>query len=72
MSTLLGETGPAARNIQNLASGIGQAIEGDTERATNTVLKTAPAIGPWTGGRRAAADVLHGKDPLKDVTVRLW
>ena len=72
MSTLLGETGPAARNIQNLARGIGQAIEGDTERAANTVLKTAPAIGPWTGGRRAAADVLHGKDPLEDVTVRLW
>jgi len=72
MSTLLGETGPAARNIQNVARGIGQAIEGDTERAANTVLKAAPAIGPWTGGRRAAADIMHGKNPLEDVTVRLW
>jgi len=66
INAIVGEAGPGARNIQNVLSGTGQLLEGETERAANTLFKTAPLIAPATGARRAGADILHGDNPLRN------
>ena len=63
---ILGETGPAARNIQNLLSGLGQLAEGESERAINSFAKTFPIIGPVPIGRTGLSDVIHLKNPLDE------
>jgi hypothetical protein len=63
---ILGETGPAARNIQNLLSGLGQLAEGESERAVNSIAKTLPIIGPVPIGRTGLSDVVHFKNPLDE------
>lgn len=65
VNLIAGEAGPGARNIQNVLTGAGQLIEGEGNRGLNTLVKTAPIIGPATGIRRGAADLLQGENPLK-------
>ena len=57
----LGEAGPTARALGNVATGIGQLTDGDTERALNNALKVAPVIAPFTGTRHWLVDKAHGK-----------
>jgi hypothetical protein len=63
---ILGESGPAARNIQNVITGIGQAASGDTPRAVNSFMKTAPYVAPLPSARNAAVEVTHGRNPLPE------
>jgi len=63
---ILGEAGPASRNIQNVFTGMGQLVEGETERAVNSIGKTLPGIGPIPVGRRGLSDVLHLENPLNE------
>ena len=72
VSTVLGETGPAARNIQNVVKGVGNLLVGETERGLNNVLKAAPWLGPFTGTRKSTVELAHGKNPLDDATFKLW
>lgn len=63
---ILGESGPAARNIQNVITGIGQAASGDTPRAVNSFMKTAPYVAPLPSARNAAVEITHGRNPLPE------
>jgi len=63
---ILGEAGPASRNIQNIFTGIGQLAEGETERALNSIGKTLPVIGPVPVGRKGFSDIMHLENPLNE------
>jgi len=65
-NAVLGEAGPAARNIQNVLTGTQQIMGGDTERGVSNLMRTAPYIAPATEVRHRATDVVHLKNPLKD------
>ena len=64
---ILGEAGPSARNIQKVAVGTGQILAGQSELGVNKLFSATPGIGPFTGGRRALTDALHGNNPLKQI-----
>jgi len=63
---ILGESGPAARNIQNVITAVGQGGEGETERMVNSFAKVAPVIAPVNSLRGAAVDITHLRNPLPD------
>ena len=63
---ILGEAGPAARNIQNVFTGMGQLIEGQTERAINSFGKTLPGVAPVPVARKGISDAFHLKNPLNE------
>jgi len=63
---ILGEAGPAARNIQNVFTGMGQLIEGETERAINSFGKTLPGVAPVPVARKGISDAFHLKNPLNE------
>jgi len=64
---ILGEAGPSARNIQKVAVGTGQILAGKSELGVNKLLGATPGIGPFTGGRRALTEGLHGNNPFNNL-----
>ena len=71
LSTMVGEAGPTIRNVQNIATGVGQLIGAEdqeaAQRGVGNILRASPVIAPFTGVRRSAAEALTGENPLKDL-----
>jgi len=71
-TTLVGEAGPTLRNLQNVGKGIGQLVSAedreDAQQGVGTLLRSAPYIAPFTGGRRAASQALTGQNPFPELT----
>jgi len=68
MNAVLGESGPTVRNVQNVAGGVGDLLQGEGERGVRNILKATPLIGPFTGPRSHAAQALTGTNPYKGMS----
>jgi len=64
-NAVLGEAGPTARILGNMATGLGQLTQGETERAVNNMAKGFPVIAPMTKMRHGLTDIAHGKNPFR-------
>jgi len=62
-TTLLGESGPSARNIMNVLSGTKKVLEGKGESGANAFLKSVPVTSTINQLRRGAIDAGQGNKP---------
>jgi len=61
--TLLGETGPSARNVTNVIGGLIDISKGEGEVGANKVLKTVPIVSTINQLRKATVKGAQGEDP---------
>jgi hypothetical protein len=59
-NTLMGETGPTARNIGTAGKLLGSVAEGDAAKATENALKLTP-MGTFTGLRKELGKAAAGE-----------
>jgi len=65
-TAFLGEAGPTARILGNVATGLGQMTTGDTERGVNNLAKSLPVTGPINQFRAGLVDAAHLRNPFKE------
>lgn len=57
---------PGIRNVISAQKAVDALSSGDTERAAGQAAKLIPFLGPFTGGRNALTDLVHGRIPTAE------